>query len=72
MSYISVALKVYRALIRGLHYAHALCHLATRVNSYVQRSNASDALKAQSTALLASTNAFCTALQTFVDDLPGN
>lgn len=70
MSYLSLIARLFHYLIRALTAAHVACRAVNRVESYVARSNASDALKAQAVAVKIAMNELCDAIQTFKNNLP--
>jgi len=70
MSYLTLVSKLFHALSRAVIVARAACHVIDRVDKYVQASNASDALKAQSTAVKASVHGLCEALAEYKAELP--
>jgi len=70
MSYVSAIRAAFHALLRALHYSSLLCHYADLMNRRVQASNASEAIKTSSTALLGSIVDFCDTLRAFKTDLP--
>lgn len=70
MSYISAIARAYHALVRAVVTIHVLCHTVDRADKYIQKSNASDALKTASTNLKASVHTYCEALEEFKNSLP--
>ena len=71
MSYVGYVRKLFRNLLDAIRWAKAGCRAIARVNTEVQNSNASDALKAQAAAVKTAMDELCTALEVFKDELPG-
>lgn len=71
MSYLSYIAKLFKNLRDALRLAHLACKLAARINTEIQNSNASDAIKTQAAAFLGSANALCSAIETYKNNLPG-
>lgn len=72
MSYLTTIALLYRHLRKGLYWAHHACKIATHINTAIQGSNASDALKTQAANFLTSANALCDAIAAYIAGLPGN
>lgn len=72
MSFLTTIKRLYKNLRDGLRWAHIACRAAQKINDELQASNASDALKAQAAAFIVSANALCSAIEAYIDSLPGN
>lgn len=72
MSVISFAISLIRNLVRALRLMHKVCDLAEAINTKVQNSNASDALKGTVSTWKDQTDSVCNALQQYYDNLPGD
>jgi len=72
MSYIGAIKSLYNHLKKALRWAHVACRAAAHLNTAIQASNASDALKTQATNWMTSTNALCDAIAAYIAALPGN
>lgn len=72
MSFLSEIRRLYKNLLDGLRWAHIACRAAAKINDEIQASNADASLKTQSAAFVTSANALCTAIEAYIDSLPGN
>lgn len=72
MSYIGSIKTLYNHLRKALKWAHVGCRVAAHLNTAIQTSNASDALKTQASEWVTSTNNLCAAVEAFIAALPGN
>lgn len=70
MSYLTYVSKLFHFLCKAVVSARSACRIIDRVDKYVQGSNASDALKNQSTSVKNATNSLCEALTDYKANLP--
>jgi hypothetical protein len=71
MSYLGYVARLFRNLLDAIRWAKRGCQAIERVNTEVQNSNASDALKAQSLAVKTAMEELCAALELYREELPG-
>jgi len=72
MSFISRLKSLYRNLLDARRYAKSACRVIDLIVTEINKSNASAELKAQAVSLQTAAHALCAAIETYINDLPGN
>ena len=65
MSFISVATKLWHAVLAALHFTRKLCSTVERMNNRVQNSTMPDNIKTAAANLKTATDSFCSLLQAY-------